>query len=102
MLDGEEFLQATGRRPVALVSAATLARLGVLEGDQVTITGPRGSVDLPVAVADLPDGVAWAPTSSGGMHMSRDLGVGAGSVVRLAGRDLDPRPEPAGSEGGAA
>jgi NADH-quinone oxidoreductase subunit G len=102
MLDGEEFLQATGRRPVALVSAATLARLGVLEGNQVTITGPRGSVDLPVAVADLPDGVAWAPTSSGGMHMSRDLGVGAGSVVRLAGRDLDPRPEPAGSEGGAA
>ena len=102
MLDGEEFLQATGRRPVALVSAATLARLVVQEGDQVTISGPRGSVDLPVAVADLPDGVVWAPTSSGGVHMSRDLGVGAGSVVRLAGRDLDPRPEPAGSEGGAA
>ncbi|HET7355279.1 MAG TPA: NADH-quinone oxidoreductase subunit G [Nocardioidaceae bacterium] len=102
MLDGEEFLQATGRRPVALVSAATLARLGVREGDQVAITGPRGSMELPVAVADLPDGVVWAPTSSGGLHLSRDLGVGAGSVVRLAGRDLDPRPEPAGSEGGAA
>ncbi len=102
MLDGEEFLRATGRRPVALVSAATLARIGVLEGERVTMSGPHGSTDLPVAVADLPDGVVWAPASAPGAHLSRDLGVGSGSLVRLAGHAKEPRPEPAGSEGGLA
>jgi NADH-quinone oxidoreductase subunit G len=102
MLDGEEFLEATGRRPVALVSAPTLARLGVMEGDRVTLSGPHGSTDLPVLVADLPDGVVWAPASSRGVRLNRDLGVGSGSTVRLAGHTLEPRPEPAGSEGGVA
>jgi NADH-quinone oxidoreductase subunit G len=85
MLDGDEYLKATGRRPVALVSAATLADAGLVEGGQVTLTGPNGSVELPVAVADLPDGVVWAPQSSGGIRLSRDLGTNAGSVVRLEG-----------------
>jgi NADH-quinone oxidoreductase subunit G len=85
MLDGDEYLKATGRRPVALVSAATLAGLGAAEGDLLTISGERGSVELPVAVADLPDHVVWAPASSGGVRLVRDLGRSAGSVVRLEG-----------------
>jgi NADH-quinone oxidoreductase subunit G len=85
MGDGDEYLKATGRRPVALVARETLAGLGVEEGQTVTITGERGSVQLPVAVADLPEGVVWAPANSGGNHLLRDLGAGAGSVVRLEG-----------------
>jgi len=85
MLDGEEYLKATGRRPVALVSSATLADLGVTVGQPVRITGPRGSVVLPVAVADLAEGVVWAPASSAGINLSRDVGAGAGSVVRIGG-----------------
>jgi NADH-quinone oxidoreductase subunit G len=84
MVDGEEYLKATGRRPVALVSAGTLAGLGVAEGQAVRVTGDRGWVELPVAVADLPDGVVWVPASSGGIVVNRDLGA-AGSVVRLQG-----------------
>jgi NADH-quinone oxidoreductase subunit G len=85
MLDGDEYLKATGRRPLALVSAGTLTSLGLSEGQPLTLTGERGAVDLPVAVADLPDGVVWAPASSGGVRLSRDLGAASGSIVRLSG-----------------
>jgi NADH-quinone oxidoreductase subunit G len=73
MLDGDEDLLATARKAVALVSPGTLATLGLVAGQPV------------VEVADLPDDVVWAPASSGGVSLLRDLGAGAGSVVRLQG-----------------
>ena len=85
MLDGDEYLKATGRKPIALVSAATLVGLGVAEGESVTLSTELGWVDLPVGVADLPDGVVWAPASSGGIRLMRDLYASSGSVVRLEG-----------------
>jgi NADH-quinone oxidoreductase subunit G len=84
MLDGDDYLKATGRAAVALVSAATLESLGLAAGDPVTLTGDRGSVTLPVGVADLPDDVVWAPANSGGINLNRDLGA-AGSAVRVGG-----------------
>ena len=85
MLDGDDYLKATGRKPVALVSAGTLSGLGVTEGQPLTLATERGSVDLDVGVADLPDGVVWAPASSGGIRLARDLGASSGSVVRIEG-----------------
>jgi NADH-quinone oxidoreductase subunit G len=77
MLDGDDYLKATARAPVALVSAGTFDRLGLAAGELVEVSGDRGSTTLPVAVADLPDGVVWTPTTSG-------WSAPAGSVVRLA------------------
>jgi NADH-quinone oxidoreductase subunit G len=77
MLDGEDYLKATGRRPVALVSEATLRDLGLRAGQQVSLGGDAGETTLPVAVADLPDGVVWAPTT-------RAWGQRGGTSVRLA------------------
>lgn len=77
MLDGDDYLKATARAPVALVSAGTFDRLGLAAGEHVEVSGDRGSTTLPVAVADLPDGVVWTPTTSG-------WSAPAGSVVRLA------------------
>jgi NADH-quinone oxidoreductase subunit G len=86
MLDGDEYLKATGRRAVLLVSPPTLAHLGVHEGQLVTVASDRGSVELPVGVADLPDHVVWAPASSSGVSLARELGVSAsGAEVRLEG-----------------
>ena len=86
MLDGDEYLKATGRRAAALVSANTLQHLGVHHGQLVTLATDRGSVDLPVGVADLPDHVVWAPSAAVGLSLSRELGVAAsGTVVRLEG-----------------
>ncbi len=77
MLDGEPYLRATARTPVALVSAATLADLGLAAGEHVDVIGDGGTISLPVGLADLPDGVVWTPTVPG-------RSAPAGSVVRLA------------------
>jgi len=104
MVDGDEYLKATGKAAVALVSAETLAELDGAVGDTLRLASERGSVEFPVDVADLPAGVVWAPTRSGGVSLPRDLGVGAGGVVHL--ESLGRRPQrPAElqrSEGGAA
>ncbi|TGN62670.1 NADH-quinone oxidoreductase subunit G [Nocardioides eburneiflavus] len=90
MQDGEVHLRATARTPVARVSRATYeSALGMLEartaGEQlVTITGDRGSVTLPVVVADLPDGVVWVPARSFGRGVLADL-ASPGSTVTLKG-----------------
>jgi NADH-quinone oxidoreductase subunit G len=85
MLDGDEDLLATARKAVALVSPGTLATLGLVAGQPVTLSAGGRWVSYLVEVADLPDDVVWAPASSGGVSLLRDLGAGAGSVVRLQG-----------------
>ena len=80
MQEGEPHLAATARPTVALVSAATAAALG----DFVTITGPLGSVTLPVAVGDVLDDVVWVPMNSPGCHIHADLGVVPGASVQIS------------------
>jgi len=82
MLVGDDALRATRRKGVALVSQATYDEASL--NSHVMIATDAGSVELPVAVADLPDGVVWAPSNSDGINLARDLGAGAGSVVRLS------------------
>jgi NADH-quinone oxidoreductase subunit G len=90
MQDGEDHLRATARTPVARVSRATYeSALGMLgtqpDGEQLaTITGDRGSVTLPVVVADLPDGVVWVPARSFGRGVLAEL-ASPGSPVTLKG-----------------
>lgn len=90
MQDGEEHLRATARRPVArLGRAAYEAVFGMLEGEAgrdqlVTVTGDRGSVTLPVVVADLPDGVVWVPARSFGRGVLAEL-ASPGSTVTVKG-----------------
>ncbi|MDX6255631.1 MAG: NADH-quinone oxidoreductase subunit [Frankiales bacterium] len=81
--DGEPFLAATARRPVARLSAATAAALRVAEGDLLSVGTDRGTITLPLMLADLPDDVVWVPANSAGSSIHCDLGVGAGAVVRV-------------------
>jgi NADH-quinone oxidoreductase subunit G len=81
--DGEPFLAATARRPVARLSAATAAALGVAEGDLLSVGTDRGTITLPLMLADLPDDVVWVPANSAGSSIHCDLGAGAGAVVRV-------------------
>jgi len=83
MQDGDEHLRATARRPVLLVNATTLADLGVTAGDSVRVTGPLGSLDLPVGLADLAAGVVWAPASAPGAPVRHLVGP-AGCTVTVA------------------
>jgi NADH-quinone oxidoreductase subunit G len=82
--DGEPYLAGTARKPVALLSASTAAGIGAAAGDPVTVSTDRGSVTLPLTIADLPDGVVWLPTRSSDAHVRTDLVAAHGSVVRLA------------------
>ena len=63
------------------VNAATAARLGLTEGAPATVRTERGAITLPVALADLPDGVVWLPGNSGESRVRAVLGVGHGDLV---------------------
>jgi NADH-quinone oxidoreductase subunit G len=76
--DGEPHLKATGRRAVARVTQETYEMLKQV--DEVTLTGDRGSVTLPLEVADLPEGVVWVPANSFGNGVLADLSSPGGMV----------------------
>ncbi|GHF72262.1 NADH-quinone oxidoreductase subunit G [Amycolatopsis bartoniae] len=75
----EPHLAGTARPPVARVAASVAEELG----ETVTVSTSRGSVTLPVEVADLPDGVVWLPANSDGSRVRTALGAGHGAVVSL-------------------
>ncbi|CUR54520.1 NADH-quinone oxidoreductase subunit G [metagenome] len=79
--DGDANLRATARNPVARVSQDTAQTLG---SDTVTLTGDRGSVTLPLEVADLADGTVWVPANSFGNGVLADL-ASPGSAVTVKG-----------------
>lgn len=82
--DGATELAGTARRSVARLNAATLAGLGVAEGDLLSVSTERGTITLPVVTADLPDDVVWLPECSLGSLVHETLGARNGSVVSLA------------------
>lgn len=64
LMSGADHLQRSARRPVAFVSEETLRTLAVAEDDTVKITGPRGSVSLPIETTQMAPGVVWIPECS--------------------------------------
>ncbi len=81
MQEGEPYLAATARPTVARMSVATAEQVGVAES--VVVTGPKGSVALPLEIDDVVDGVIWLPTNSPGCQIHADLGVVAGDAVTI-------------------
>jgi NADH-quinone oxidoreductase subunit G len=87
MQDGDANLAATARPPVARVNMTAYEAIfgDLLDGvATATLTGDRGSVELPVEIVDLPDGVVWVPANSFGRGVLADL-ASPGSTVTLKG-----------------
>ncbi len=82
--DGEPHLAGTAKRSRLHLSAATAAEIGATAGAPVTVSTERGSVTLPLVIADLPDRVVWLPTNSAGSAVRSQLAAGSGTVVRIA------------------
>jgi NADH-quinone oxidoreductase subunit G len=82
--DNEPHLAGTAKPPLARLSAATAAELGIAEGDDVRVSTDAGTITLPVAVTPMPNRVVWVPTNSLGSQVRKTLRAGAGSIVRLA------------------
>ncbi|MCX6465782.1 MAG: NADH-quinone oxidoreductase subunit G [Pseudonocardiales bacterium] len=80
----EPALAGTARPALLRVNAATAERLGITEGAPATVRTPRGTITLPVALADLPDGVVWLPANSGESRVRAVLGAGHGDLVEVA------------------
>ena len=83
--EGEPYLAATARPVEALMSQATAEALGVAGRASVVLGSSRGSVELPLTIADVVDGTVWAPTNSEGSTLLETLGVTHGGVVTVHG-----------------
>jgi NADH-quinone oxidoreductase subunit G len=81
--EGDPYLAATARPVVARLSPATAESVGA--GDFVVVSTDQGSLELPLLVTQVPDGVIWLALNSEGSTIRTTLGVGAGDVVRISG-----------------
>ncbi|WP_165986772.1 NADH-quinone oxidoreductase subunit G [Streptomyces sp. YIM 98790] len=83
--DGDEALAATRHAAPARLSAATATAAGLAaDAAAVTVTGPAGSMTLPLEITEMPDGVVWLPLNSTGGGVHHDLGAVPGQRVTLA------------------
>ncbi|GGZ15822.1 NADH-quinone oxidoreductase subunit G [Streptomyces poonensis] len=88
--DGDEALAGTRHAARARVSAATAAEAGVKDGDVLAVSGPGGSVALPLQITDMPDRVVWLPLNSAGTGVASDTGALPGALVRIGPAALAP------------
>lgn len=81
--DGEPFLAGTAPTPLARVSAATAATLGVVDGDHLTVRAGDTTVTAPVLVAEMADHVVWLPTNTTGSDLRDALAGAPGALVSV-------------------
>jgi hypothetical protein len=81
----EPALAGTARPPVARLGKNAARRLGLADGDRLTVTGATGSISLQVLITEMPDQVVWLPMRSPGSEVRAQLGTGPGGVVTLSG-----------------
>ena len=65
-------------------SETTLKAFDVEPGGMATLSTDAGIVSFPTEVAELPDGVVWAPANSGA-SLRAALGAGYADHVTLSG-----------------
>lgn len=84
--DGEPDLAGTAHVPVVRMNAKTAAENDITEFAK--ITGPKGSVTLPVVLDDLPARVVWMPECSPGSLVHETLGSAYGQLVTLKAAEV--------------
>ncbi|MGW3245010.1 NADH-quinone oxidoreductase subunit G [Streptomyces sp. NPDC001070] len=81
---GDDALAGTRHPAVARLSAATAREIGAADGEALDVTGPLGTVRLPLMVTAMADRIVWVPLNSGGGGVASDTGALPGQVVRIA------------------
>ncbi|MFI7277553.1 NADH-quinone oxidoreductase subunit G [Streptomyces sp. NPDC049879] len=96
---GDTALAATRHAALARLSPATAREAGVADGEPLTVTGPAGTVTLPLRVTpEIPDRVVWLPLNSTGEGALADLGTVPGQVVRVSPATGTPDAAPVAEE----
>ncbi|GGQ74567.1 NADH-quinone oxidoreductase subunit G [Streptomyces griseorubens] len=85
---GDEALAGTRHAAPARLSAATAAEVGVKDGDTLAVTGPAGTLGLPLSVTEMPDRVVWLPLNSTDGGVASGTGALPGSLVRIGPASL--------------
>ncbi|GHC66182.1 NADH-quinone oxidoreductase subunit G [Streptomyces cinnamoneus] len=93
--EGDDALAGTRHAAFARLSAATAAEAGVADGEVLAVSGPAGTVRLPVRITPMPDRVVWLPLDSVGGGVASDTGAVPGELVRIAAGSGEDR----GTEG---
>ncbi|EFL16885.1 NADH-quinone oxidoreductase subunit G [Streptomyces sp. C] len=88
--EGDDALAGTRHEAGARLSAATAAETGVKDGDTLAVTGPAGSVELPLRITEMPDRVVWLPLNSTGSGVLSDTGARPGTLVRIGPAGTGP------------
>ena len=81
---GEENLAGTSRPAHVVISSARAARLGVSNGDLVTVSTARGAITVPAQIGSIEESAIWLPRNSDGSQCIATLGAASGIVVKVA------------------
>ena len=81
--DGEANLAKTAHPSVAVISADRAGKLGVTNGDRVTISSSVGAITLPVEIADIDSKTVWIPRNSQSSRAIALLGAPSGIEVSV-------------------
>ena len=79
--DGEANLAGTARKASARISKARAEKLGVNEGELVSISSDLGSLKLPVEISEMSDDQIWVPRNSIDSQVIPNLGFVSGQVT---------------------
>ncbi|MYT15544.1 NADH-quinone oxidoreductase subunit G [Streptomyces sp. SceaMP-e96] len=90
--EGDDALAGTRHAAVARLSEITAQETGVKDGDLLAVTGPAGSVRLPLQVTPMPDRVVWLPLNSTGGGVAADTGARPGDLVKISAAPGTPEP----------
>ena len=79
--DGETNLAGTARKATARISKKKAEKLGVNEGELISISSDLGSLKLPVEISEMSDNEIWVPRNSIDSQVIANLGFVNGQVT---------------------
>jgi NADH-quinone oxidoreductase subunit G len=79
--DGEANLAGTARKASARISKTRAEKIGVSEGELVSISSELGSLKLPVEISEMADSDIWVPRNSIDSQVIANLGFVSGQVT---------------------
>ena len=79
--DGEANLAGTARKASARISKSRAEKLGVNEGEFLSISSDLGTLKLPVEISEMSDDQIWVPRNSIDSQVIANLGFVSGQVT---------------------